>query len=312
MKVVEARDLVVELIARDIGSSMAVSLDPRSPDGDEGKFELNGRPARAIHHFDGWYVPIDLAWFHGGFDPPTVRGHPFHWYVFAIPKKGGLTRSHYLVCDYLQMRDWVLDFSAPLGNDHRDHRSWRADLRVFPDDPDERSGYFRWGDEPIGFPHSPGRVFELDNVMTLAEVHLTTSRVGVFGPGGESAAHRRLKLFVAGHPTEFGMSDAAQAMVEHRFRTGDRVDVMFHNHWPERTVVEVEIAGEENILTGIFQAVKYRSLAGIEGGYDLSNPIVRSMVVAYEADYPSTNALAERYAVDIVSIEADRVLAGAG
>jgi hypothetical protein len=25
------------------------------------------------------------------------------------------TRAHYLICDYLQVRDWVLEFAAPKG-----------------------------------------------------------------------------------------------------------------------------------------------------------------------------------------------------
>lgn len=312
MQVADAKRLVIDLIFRDVGSSpLAVAFDPASPDGDVGKFQIDGRPARAIHHFDGWYVPINLQWFDGGYDAPKINRGPFHWYVFAIPQRGALTREHYLICDYLQMRDWVLDFAAPLGRDHRDHRSWRADLRVFLDDPEERSGYFRWGDEPVEATASPGRVFELNNAATLGHTDLTGERVGVFGPGGESSAHRRLKLYVANHALDFGMSDAATAHVEHRFRTGDRVDIMFQNHWPKRTVVEIEVAGEQNVCTGIHQAIKYRSLAEVEGGYNRSSPTVRSLVVAYDTAYPSASALAERYEVDLVSVDSNRVLAAA-
>lgn len=312
MKVAEAKELALDLITRDLGSAAAsVALDPRSPDGDVGKFWLDGRPARAIHHFDGWYVPIDLGWFEGSLDPPKINRGEFHWYVFAIPRRGALTRSHYFVCDYLQVRDWVLDFDAPLGRDHRDHRNWRADLRLFLDDPDERMGYFRWGDEPVATTPRPDRVFDLDNVVTIAEADLVPERVGVFGAGGESSAHRRLKLFVASHGLEFGMSESAKVLVEHRFRTGDRVDILFQNHWPERTVIEIEIAGEENIATGIHQAIKYRSLAEIEGGYDRSSPTVQSLVIAYDTDYPVARQLAERYEVVLVSVDSERVLAPA-
>jgi hypothetical protein len=312
MRVAEAKQLALDLIFRDVGgSSLGITIDRKSPDGDAGKFMLHGRTARAIHHFDGWYVPINLSWFDGSFDPPEIHGRPFHWYVFAIPRRGNLTSEHYFVCDYLQMRDWALDFSAPLGRDHRDHRNWRADLRVFPDDPEERTGYFRWGDEPVGSTPHPSRVFELDNGATLAEARLVSQRVGVFGPGGESSAHRQLKLYVAAHGTDFGMSEAAQALVEHQFRTGDRVDVLFHNHEPQRTVIEIEVAGEENICTGIHQAIKYRSLAEVEGGYDRLSPTVRSLVVAYDTEYPSAIALADRYDVALVTVDARRVLAAA-
>jgi len=105
------------------------------------------------------------------------------------------------------------------------------------------------------------------------------------------------------------MSTAAEALVEHRFRTGDRVDVMFHNHEPERTVVEIEVAGEDNICTGIHQAIKYRSLAEVEGGYDRLSPTVRSLVVAYDTAYPSATTLADQYGVDLMSVDARQVLA---
>jgi hypothetical protein len=312
MRVAEAKQMTVDLIVRDVGGSpMAITLDRTSPDGDAGKFMLHGRVARAIHHFDGWYVPINLSWFDGSFDPPEIHREPFHWYVFAIPRRGSLASEHYFVCDYLQIREWVLDFAAPMGRDHRDHRNWRADLRVLPDDPEERTGYFRWGDEPVGSTPLPSRVFELDNATTLAEAGIVPQHVGVFGPGGESSAHRQLKLYVATHGVDFGMSTAAEAFVEHRFRTGDRVDVMFQNHEPERTVVEIEVAGEENICTGIHQAIKYRSLAEVEGGYDRQSPTVRSLVVAYETGYPSATALADRYEVDLKAVDPREVLAAA-
>jgi hypothetical protein len=45
-----------------------------------------------------------------------------------------------------------------------------------------------------------------------------------------------LKLYVAGHPHEFGMSATAVTHVDYCFATGDRVDVMFENHLPDRTI----------------------------------------------------------------------------
>ena len=115
---------------RDAASSFLVN--PVSPDGDSGKFLIDGKVARAIHRFSGWHVPISLGWFSGGYDQPVIHKTAFHWYAFAIPERGMYRADHYFICDYLQMRDWVLSFTAPLGNDHRDHVSWRADLRLYP------------------------------------------------------------------------------------------------------------------------------------------------------------------------------------
>lgn len=313
MKVAEAKALVLDLIAADLlASGVPVTFDPSPPDPrDVGKFVLGGKVARAIHHYDGWFVPIELSWFEGSLDPPRVHGEPFHWYVFAIPRRRRYRRDHYMVCDYLQMRNWVLDFAAPPDRDHRDHNFWRADLRIYTDQGAEREGYFRWGDEPVASGIRPDRVFELDNVATLYELARIGARVGLLGPGGESAAHRRLKLYVASHPMELGLSDHALSHVEHRFQTGDRVDVLFENHAPDRTVVEVEIDGEENLCVGVHQAIKYRSLAEAEAGYALLGGRVNSLVVAYETSYPKAIELADRYEVALRTVDRELVLASA-
>jgi hypothetical protein len=308
MRAAEAKDLVLSLMLGDKASADGTTVDPASPDGDPAKFRIAGRVARAIHHYDGWYVPIHMGWFVGGFDQPVVHKTPFYWYVFAIPARRRYRADHYVVCDYLQMREWVLAFAAPRGNDHRDHRSWRCDLRLYPH---EQAGYFRWGDEPPGLDDQPGRVFEADNLGTVAIPAPVGQHVGMFGPGGESAAHRMLKLYVAAHPLEFGMSAAAVARVEYSFATGDRVDVMFENHLPDRTVVEIEVEGERELCIGIHQAIKYRSLAAADAGFPLLTSRVRSFVVAYDVNYPKARELADRYDIPLLPADRQVVLAGA-
>lgn len=260
MNVAEAKDMVLALIAAGQPETARVIVDPGSPDGDRGKFRIDGKTARVIHRFSGWHVPISMGWFTGGFDQPVINKAPFYWYVFAIPNLGRYRADHYFICDYLQVRDWVLAFTAPLGNTHRDHANWRADLRLYNG---EDAGYFRWGDEPAGTGEQPGRVFEIDNLATIT-IPAGGAHVGSYGPSGESVAHRLLKQYVAGHPSDFGLSPAAVPHVEYRFATGDRVDVMFENHQPDRTVIEVEVDGEEHLCIGIHQAIKYRSLAAAD------------------------------------------------
>lgn len=89
MKVAEAKQLAVDMIVRDVGGSpLAITIDRTSPDGDAGKFVLHGRTARAIHHFDGWYVPINLSWFAGSFDPPEIHRRPFPLVCVRSPSPG--------------------------------------------------------------------------------------------------------------------------------------------------------------------------------------------------------------------------------
>jgi hypothetical protein len=312
MKAAEAKDLVVGLILEGVAAAPhPVLVEPASPDGDPAKFSIAGRPARAIVPRDGWYLPINLSWFADSFDPPAISGGPFHWYVLAIPRGSRYRADHYFICDYLQMRQWVRDFGAPLGDDHRDHYRWRADLRLYPDEVIERRGYFRWGDEPPRIDDKPDRVFEVDNVGTLGEPVPLGQHVGTFGVGGESAAHRLLKEYVAAHPTELGLTPAATARIEYLFATGDKVDVLFENHFPDRTVVEVEVEGEANICVGIQQAIKYRSLAAVDAGYPLLTSRVRSLVAAYATEYPRAVDLAEKYDVSLMSVNRELVLATA-
>lgn len=309
MRLMEARDLVLDLILAGLPSaSGSLIVDPASPDGDPGKFIIAGKVARAIHHFDGWYVPINLRWFDGSYDQPMINSTPFYWYVFALPKRRRYPSDHYFICDYLQMREWVLAFTAPLGNTHRDHSNWRSDLRLYPD---ERSGYFRWGDEPPGVDDRPERVFEVDNFATVIAPVPLGQHVGTFGAGGESTAHKLLKYYVADHPPEFGLSAAATPHVEYSFATGDRVDVMFENHLPDRTVIEVEVEGEREVCIGILQAIKYRSLAAADAGYPLLTSRVRSLVVAYSTDYVRAHELADRYEIPLFAVNRELVLGGA-
>lgn len=70
MRPAEAKELVLGLM---LGGGLEPAdglsvVDPVSPDGDQAKFLIAGKVARAIHHFDGWYVPINLGWFVGGYD----------------------------------------------------------------------------------------------------------------------------------------------------------------------------------------------------------------------------------------------------
>jgi hypothetical protein len=301
MKVAEAKAMALTLMRRE--------LDAASPDpNDDGKFLLDGRTARVIHHFSGWHPPIRREWFDGGFQRPRINGGEFHWYVFAIPRLNRRSYDHYFVCDYLQLRQWTLEFRAPKGDDHRDHVDWRADLRV---NESRGDGYFRWGDEPVNFVGSLTRSFPLDNVAELPGLRrFPNLAVGGNRGSGESEAHRLLKHYVARNPRILDLSAVAESELEHEFRTGDRVDVFFRNHHPERSVVEVEVEGSSNVLTGVHQAIKYRSLAEAADGYALQSPRVRAYVVAYETAYDEVREAASRYDVRLLSVDRSDVLLG--
>ena len=314
MTVAAAKKLVLDGITRDLPNAIVSSLlDPHSPEPtDPGKFVLAGEPARVIHHYSGWHVPINLDWFQGLFDKPRINRTTFHWYVFAIPTFDRYRMPHYLICDYLQMREWVLEFSTPKGKDHRDHSDWLANVHVDIGLSNESQAYFRWGDEALEWTR-PSRIVRIDNALTLLKYKLWPQGKGIYvgthGEGGESEAHRRLKLYVSKHPSMLDLHPDAIFELEHEFCTGDRVDLLFENHRPVRVVVEAELGGETNLIVGVHQAIKYRSLAAAEKTYPLDSPKVRAFVVAYEPGGESVHALARGYDVRLLNVDPAKVLA---
>jgi hypothetical protein len=166
MNIVEAKELVLELLKRDITTSgLSIDVDVESPDEDPGKFTLAGKTARAIYPRDNYYVNINLKWFEGSEEPPSINLGQFYWYAFAIPRKGKVGSDHYFVCDYKRMRRWVLEFNAPLGKDHRDHHRWRGSIDRLEDEEGRPRAWFRWGDERS--PPMASRLVALDNVLEV-------------------------------------------------------------------------------------------------------------------------------------------------
>jgi hypothetical protein len=96
-----------------------------------------------------------------------------------------------------------------------------------------------------------------DNDLRSA-VHLaaTSSRLG----SGESEAHKSLKMRIARHPEIIGLNAVTSVALEHQYPSGDRVDLMFESAGSKWMVVEVELEGVVETVTGLFQAVKYRAL----------------------------------------------------
>jgi hypothetical protein len=101
----------------------------------------------------------------------------------------------------------------------------------------------------------------------------------------------------------------AVAEVEHQFITGDRVDVLFRNHGPIRTVAEIELEGTQNIIVGIHQAIKYRSLAAAEANLHLfSKDDPGAHVVAFETGGEPAEELAAAYNVSLHAVDRSSVL----
>lgn len=81
------------------------------------------------------------------------------------------------------------------------------------------------------------------------------------GYGGESERHKMLKEYVANHPSLFGVKE--KGVLEHILLSGDRLDVWFPI---SRIAVEVKPKNDpdSDILRGLFQCVKYKSVLNAE------------------------------------------------
>ena len=79
-----------------------------------------------------------------------------------------------------------------------------------------------------------------------------------YGPGGEGEPRRQLKNFIADNPHLLNMGPGV-GTPEHRFVTGDRVDVVVDLVDGQGCVVEVEVEGQSTMV-GAHQALKYRAL----------------------------------------------------
>ena len=81
--------------------------------------------------------------------------------------------------------------------------------------------------------------------------------------GGESDEHRQLKEYVAAHPEIVGLKKGEQGCMEYTLLSGDRLDVFFKD---SNVAVEIksEISSDADVLRGLFQCVKYKSILDAE------------------------------------------------
>ncbi len=95
-----------------------------------------------------------------------------------------------------------------------------------------------------------------DDLSKAVRLAATWRRSG----SGESEAHKSLKNRIARYPELIGATAVTSVAIEHQYPSGDRVDLMLESDGSRWTVVEVELKGLVETVTGLFQAVKYRAL----------------------------------------------------
>ena len=103
---------------------------------------------------------------------------------------------------------------------------------------------------------SPKREPSDDEVRSAVKLAENWRRSG----SGESEAHNALKNQIAQDPNLIGVTAVISFDIEHQYPSGDRADLVLESDGSRWTVVEVELEGLVQTVTGLFQAVKYRCL----------------------------------------------------
>ena len=98
---------------------------------------------------------------------------------------------------------------------------------------------------------------------------------------GEGEEHLKLKEYVAVHPEAIGLPAESAAQMEYLFVSGDRADIVIGTGPDTWAIVEIKNGEIGELVKGVYQAIKYRTLLQAEKGHGTSVQ-VDSLLVAYE------------------------------
>lgn len=119
-------------------------------------------------------------------------------------------------------------------------------------------------------------------------------------PKGEGPIHKKLKAMVADDPSglleEEGLT---HWQTEHRFPTGDRVDVVLKDKHGEFIAVEVEVDCDRNEVAGPLQCMKYGALLTYQ--YNRREKEVRRWLVA-RSIHPVVRKKCEKYGIRFTEV----------
>lgn len=110
-----------------------------------------------------------------------------------------------------------------------------------------------------------------------------------YKPGaGESALHKRFKEYIANHPESLGLNkDLMVGVIEYQLPSNDKIDVVFTDQNLKIGIeVKSRISDNIDILRGLFQCVKYKSLVEAEQAIENLRPNGR-IILALESGFPA-------------------------
>lgn len=132
--------------------------------------------------------------------------------------------------------------------------------------------------------------FKLSPVVIVSAEELAGAGKTGFG-GGESEQHRLFKEYIAANPRVLGLETTTEGIMEVVLASGDRLDIEFEGG-STRIAVEVKstLSSDLDVLRGIYQCVKYKSV--IEAEQAVSNKYPDSRVIlALQGRLPKNHEL---------------------
>lgn len=120
--------------------------------------------------------------------------------------------------------------------------------------------------------------------------------------GGEGEYHKRMKEYISGNPEVLSISPVIEASSEYTLLSGDRLDVFIKTE-KENWAVEVKsiISDDSDILRGIFQCVKYRSVMEAEKALYPNSSSIRVLLVVEREMSEQMKELADFLRIPYVS-----------
>lgn len=123
-----------------------------------------------------------------------------------------------------------------------------------------------------------------------------------YGLGGESKSHLNLKEYIAQNPSLVGFPKNSAIIIERKYPTRDRVDLVIISPSGLKAVVEIELFGEENLIVGAKQLVKYRVLESVENNWPLNNDQCKAILVARDKMTEALERFCKKYSIEFYPI----------
>lgn len=116
---------------------------------------------------------------------------------------------------------------------------------------------------------------DYNNRMFLGKRHKKSDK------GGESLFHKRLKEYIQEHPDKVGIiGEIKFSDIEHTVLSQDRIDVLIATKNTSYAIeVKSEISNDDDIVRGVFQAVKYKAVLEAQSKINGDTTDVKSILV---------------------------------